>query len=513
MSRYGILVLGAGVMQLPALEAARRNGWYLVVADGNPEALGRDLADAFHVVDLKDIDGLLALARSYHDAGRLHGVFTAGTDFSASVAYVAEALELPGIPYEAALNATDKVRMRRVLAGAGVPSPRFCEVSQTGGFDAAAVPPLPVVVKPVDNMGARGVRRVEEETALRDAVADAIAFSRSGRAIIEEFIDGPEFSIDALIVDGRMHVCGIADRDIRFPPHFIEVGHTMPTAYGEREQSEVATALATAARALGIRNGAAKGDIFLTDQGAIVGEVAARLSGGYMSGWTYPYASGVPLTEAGMRIALGLDPGDLSPRRRWTSAERASVSIPGRVMEVTGFEDARALSRVEKVFERCGPGDAVVFPRNNTEKTANVISAAPSRDEATSAAEEAIARIVVRLVPGDEATGGFLADPGLPVAFDLRSRVNRAALDAMPDESPGSGCAVYRPLPEIAAEHGRDWNYRTIAHSLSLLAELTGARPARAEEAAHGRSFWRALLKGGLQGALFYLDTVNGRSR
>ncbi len=513
MSRYGILVLGAGVMQLPALEAARRNGWYLVVADGNPEALGRELADAFHVVDLKDIDGLLELARSYYDAGNLHGVFTAGTDFSASVAYVAEALELPGIPYEAALNATDKVRMRRVLADAGVPSPRFCEVSHGGSIDAAAVPTLPVVVKPVDNMGARGVRRVEEEAGLRDAVADAILFSRSGRAIIEEFIEGPEFSIDALIVDGRMHVCGIADRDIRFPPHFIEVGHTMPTVYGEREQSEVSAALSAAARALGIRNGAAKGDIFLTDRGAIVGEVAARLSGGYMSGWTYPYASGVPLTEAGMRIALGLDPGDLSPRRRWTSAERASVSIPGRVMQVTGFDDARGLLGIEKVFERCGPGDTVVFPRNNTEKTANVISAAPSRDEATTAAEEAIARIVVRLVPDDEATREFLADPGLPAAFDLSSAVNRAALDAMPDESPSPGCTVYRPLPDIAAEHERDWNYRTITRSLSLLGELAGARPARGEEAAHGRSFWRALLKGGLQGALFYLDTINGGSR
>ena len=513
MSRYGILVLGAGVMQVPALEAARRNGWYLVVADGNPEAFGRELADAFHVVDLKDVDGLLALARGYHDAGSLHGVFTAGTDFSASVAYVAEALGLPGIPYETALNATDKVRMRRVLADAGVPSPRFCEVSQAEDLDAAAVPPFPVVVKPVDNMGARGVRRVEREGALGDAVADAIAFSRTGRAIIEEFIEGPEFSIDALIIDGEMHVCGIADRDIRFPPHFIEVGHTMPTVYGDREQNEVSDALSAAARALGIRNGAAKGDVFLTDDGAIVGEVAARLSGGYMSGWTYPYASGVPLTEVGMRIALGLDPGDLSPRRRWTSAERASVSIPGRVMQVTGFDDARALSRVEQVFERCGPGDVVVFPRNNTEKTANAISAAPSRDEATGAAEEAIAHIVVRLMPADEGTGRFLADPGLPAAFDLSAGVNRAALDAMPDERPGPGCTVYRPLPEIAAEHGRDWNYRTIARSLSLLGELTGARPARGGEAAHGRSFWRALLKGGLQGALFYLDTVNGGSR
>ncbi len=513
MSRHAILVLGAGVMQIPALEAARRNGWYLVVADGNPEALGRELADAFHVVDLKDIDGLLALARGYYDEGNLHGVFTAGTDFSTSVSYVAEALRLPGIPYEAALNATDKVRMRRVLAEAGVPSPQFCEVSHVGDLDAARVPALPVVVKPVDNMGSRGVRRVEQAGELRDAVADALTFSRSGRVIIEEFIEGPEFSIDALVVDGVMHVCGIADRHIRFPPHFIEVGHTMPTAYGDREQSQVVAVLSLAARALGIRDGAAKGDIFLTDRGAMVGEVAARLSGGYMSGWTYPYASGVPLTEAGMRISLGLDPGDLSPRRRWTSAERASVSIPGRVSEVIGLEAARAGRRIEKIFERCAPGDAVVFPRNNTEKTANVISAAPVRDEAIGAAEEAVSRMVFRLVADEKTTHAFLSDPEMPEGFKLDVSANRAALDAMPDSMPGHGCTAYHPLPEIAAERGRDWNYRTIAQSLSMLEELSGARPARGGEPAHGRRFWHALLKGGLQGALFYLDTINGGSR
>ena len=269
---------------------------------------------------------------------------------------MAEALRLPGIPYEAALNATDKVRMRRVLAEAGVPSPQFCEVSHAGDLDAARVPALPVVVKPVDNMGARGVRRVEQAGELRDAVADALTFSRSGRVIIEEFIEGPEFSIDALVVDGVMHVCGIADRHIRFPPYFIEVGHTMPTAYGDREQSQVVAVLSLAARALGIRDGAAKGDIFLTDRGAMVGEVAARLSGGYMSGWTYPYASGVPLTEAGMRISLGLDPGDLSPRRRWTSAERASVSIPGRVSEVMDSRRRGAVGASRRFSSVAPPG-------------------------------------------------------------------------------------------------------------------------------------------------------------
>jgi hypothetical protein len=304
----------------------------------------------------------------------------------------------------------------------------------------------------------------------------------------------------------------------------------MPTAAGDEAQRAVAAVLERAARALGIENGAAKGDIFLTDRGAVVGEVAARLSGGYMSGWTYPYASGVPLTEAGMRIALGLEPGDLTPRRGWTSAERASVSIPGRLQEVTGLDTARSMPYVEELFERAAVGEEVTFPRNNTEKCANVISAAPERDTAVSAAEEAIASMVFRLAPGDARTERFLAAPGAPVAFTLERERNRRALAGMPEVTGyaggvgagGSGSGgilvparsveplrAYLPLPETDAEEGRDWNHRSIRRTLDMLETMTGVRPARPGEAGHGRRFWGALLKGGLQGALFYLDTID----
>jgi biotin carboxylase len=357
-------------------------------------------------------------------------------------------------------------------------------------------------------MGARGVRRVDDAGALEEAVRDAVTFSRSGKAILEELIEGPEFSIDALLVNGEMHVCGIADRHIAFEPYFIEVGHTMPTVRSEADQEEITRVLHDAARALGIDNGAAKGDIFLTERGAVVGEVAARLSGGYMSGWTYPYASGVPVTEAAMRLALGMDPGDLTPRSRWTSAERASVSIPGRVTAVDGVEEARLTVGVREVFQRAYSGDAVVFPRNNTEKCANVISAAPSRQEAVQAAEQAISRLVFRLEAGRTETIRFLADPSPPFAFEPADLRNRAALADMPSGTRDGGITYYRPLPALERETGRDWNYRSLPETVDALARFFGIMPAE-EGPAHGVEFWSCILKGGLQGGLFYLDTLN----
>ncbi|GAB1483892.1 hypothetical protein MASR2M78_27080 [Treponema sp.] len=120
-----ILILGAGVMQGPALRLARARGLRTVAVDGDAEAPCRDLADQFEHIDLKDKEGIEGFARTLVSSGGLDGIMTAGTDFSASVAWVAERLGLPGIPYEVALNASDKARMRDCFKAASVPSPEF----------------------------------------------------------------------------------------------------------------------------------------------------------------------------------------------------------------------------------------------------------------------------------------------------------------------------------------------------------------------------------------------------
>ncbi len=225
-----ILILGAGVMQEPGIRIARRKGWRVILADGNPRATARDRADVFAPIDLKDKEGLAAFARSIQRESGLDGVFTAGTDFSSSVAWVAEKLGLPGIPYATAMRATDKCLMRESFAAAGVPSPLFFCWAGTG-TPQSRIPPgmtFPMVVKPVDNMGARGVRRVEDDRQLTDACAAALPLSRSSRVIVEEYMDGPEFSLDAIVYKGNVSICGVADRLIRFPPFFVEMGHTMP---------------------------------------------------------------------------------------------------------------------------------------------------------------------------------------------------------------------------------------------------------------------------------------------
>jgi biotin carboxylase len=519
-----ILILGAGIMQGPVIRIAGEMGLETVVVDGDPAAPCRERADRFECIDLKDKEGIEALARGLQaEKGGLGAVITAGTDFSASVAWVAERLGLPGIPYQAALDASDKERMRRCFQEAGLPSPSFIVRRDTDPFTPPF--PFPVVVKPVDNMGSRGCRRVDAREELGAAVEGALGFSRSGRVIVEEYMEGPEYSVDAVLDRGEVRICGLADRHIFFPPYFVEMGHTMPAELeGDGREALIGTFI-QGIQALGIREGAAKGDLKLTRRGPMIGEIAARLSGGYMSGWTYPYSSGVEGIRGAILAALGEDVGDLSPRRHWTSAERAFISIPGRIREVRGLEEAGAVPFVRDVFCRIKGGAEVRFPENNVGKAGNVISAAPDRMRAVEAAEGAVNRILLRLDSPHPATDSFLQTPLRdsfpPNAFTADSAL-LSVLEGIPEDRPpasapnqapsGASFFYIYPFPELLSRNLRDYTGRTVGESLEAVRALTGLPlPIRAspEPGRLGRAFWAALIRGGYQGGTYAVDRLS----
>jgi biotin carboxylase len=308
-------------------------------------------------------------------------------------------------------------------------------------------------------MGGRGCRRVDSIDEYSDAVKDALRFSRSGRAIVEEFMDGPEFSVDAIVYHGEITICGLADRHIFFPPYFIEMGHTMPTVFPAEQQKALLETFCAGVRALGLAGpgniGAAKGDIKLTAKGPMIGEIAARLSGGYMSGWTYPYSSGVEPVRAAILAAMGRKPENLAPLKNWTSAERAFISIPGTVKAITGLETARNVPHVLDVFLRAAEGGKVTFPENNVSKCGNIISAAPDRASAVEAAEAAARSILIRLDPTDPETACFLDAPKCTASSCADEKGGAARAPILTAVCGTGGLALARPAgdaPECTAD-------------------------------------------------------------
>lgn len=527
-----ILILGAGLMQRSAIEAAKNLGYKTCVVDGNPKAVCVPFADRFEPIDLKDREGLVKLALSMGSS--LATVFTAGTDFSTSVSYVAEKCHFAAHSFEAAHNASNKVRMRECFKKEGVSSPDFQEVdrSQIASLISSQVldkMTFPKVVKPVDNMGARGCRMIRSKEEFLPAVEDAVRNSRSSRAILEDYMDGPEFSIDALIYKNQLTITGFADRHIYYKPYFIETGHTIPTEIDETKRLELIACFAKAVHALGLTCGAAKADIKYTEKGPMIGEVAARLSGGYMSGWTYPYASDLELTKQALLIALGKEPGDLLLRRKplpikdvpfgiyevpclRTSAERAWISIPGKVSFFSGTDYVSAMPYTRNILVRSFIGSNVSFPRNNVEKCGNIIAVASSRKLAVEAAEQGVAGIFLRLAKNNEETDRFLSGIELPSekgfppsAYELSPEVQKSFDEfvqhapAIPENVPVSTLVPDCLKQELTIK--KDWNHRTMKQSLIQFDSLCPRHPSL-----DGTIFWKALVRGSIQGILYVND-------
>lgn len=411
-----LLVLGAGIMQVPLISIAHQLGLYVTVVDADETAVGVSLADAFLHIDLKAYDEIAAAAVQLNRSRPLHGVCTVGTDFSTSVAYTAEMLGLPGIPFAAAQKARYKHRMREALAAAGLPTPPFTVVSpDTVEENMQGWKTFPAVVKPVDNMGARGVRIIYSPAEFSDAVQQALENSHSRQCIVEGFISGQEYSIDAVWIHGRLADFGIAIRHIYFDPYRVELGHSFPAPIDSSCRQSLLQGLESASRALGITWGAVKGDVFWDGDKAVIGEVAARLSGGFMSGWTYPLHSGVsailPMICAtvGYQIPPALAEQMHTPRFLRPVAERAIIGLPGVISDVSGIDEAAGIPGVHNIWLTARSGSIIHSLKDNIGKCGNVICSGDT--DAAGPTREAVNCIRISMQTGCQDTIEFLTDP------------------------------------------------------------------------------------------------------
>jgi biotin carboxylase len=396
-----MLILGGSVSQLPAIRHARAAGLRVVVADGDELAVGFAEADVAEVVDFSDVDALVQVARLH----RVDAVAAICSDRAVpAAAATAELLGLPGIGTEVARRMTNKEAMRRRLAEQEVPQPPFAVV-RTLDEAARALAEIgsPVVIKPIDSGGQRGVFRVERRGDLDELLPRSLAFSRSGSAMVERYIDGGELNAIAVARGGEVRLLTLSDR-LRPPGIGFGVGwiHRFPSSLPPATLVEAASVAMRAVRALGLRDGIAFPQLLVNQDRVYVVEVAARVPAGQMADLVF-HAVGVDLIEIALRQALGRPVGDDLVQTgetrpvviRFFTAE-PGILPTGRVVGIDGLEDVREAPGVLAADLYLQIGETIRPVQVDADRRGYVVATGPDSDAALSAATAAMRTLVVR---------------------------------------------------------------------------------------------------------------------
>ncbi|WP_262003469.1 ATP-grasp domain-containing protein [Microbacterium sp. Mcb102] len=382
-----LLIIGASALQVPAIERARELGYQVAVADRDPEAPGVALASAFYEVSTIDEDGVTAAARDFAP----HGIITIGTDMPMrALAAAAEALGLRGPSRRAVYNATDKGAMAEALRAARVALPWTEVVTSVAEMRAVtAGRPHPLIMKPADSSGSRGVTLVESEEGMDSAFEYALSSSRSGRVIVQEYMRGPEVSVEGLCFGDERTIVAITDKITTGAPSFVELGHSQPSQLSGERRRQIEEIVQEALAALELGDCAFHAEIIVTADGPKLVEIGARLGGDFITSHLVPLSTGVDMIGGLIDIAVGTRP-DTAQRIRRGSAVRflKSPGTPSRAPE------ARAMAGVVLVAVVEGTNARAV--RSSTDRLGHVIAEGDTVTTASTTAEAAITLLLKR---------------------------------------------------------------------------------------------------------------------
>ena len=340
------MIIGASVLQLPAILKAKEMGLHVAVVDFNPQAIGIQYADKYYNASTMDEDAVFAAAKDYQP----DGIMTLATDMPMrGVAKTSDKLHLHSINYETAVKATDKYDMIKAFKEHNVPSPwYFVVVSLEELKIHEKEVTFPCIIKPTDNAGSHGVAKVYSFHELMDNYEYAHSCSRHGKVIVEEYLDGPEVSVEVMVVDGKVNILQITDKITTEAPHFVEMGHTQPSQLSNEIQDAIRNVTIAACKAIGIDKGPAHVEMKVTNRGPVMIELGARMGGDNITTHLVPLSTGIDMVGSTIKVALGEEP-DIKPTLHCGSAIRYFQVPYGTIKAIENVEEAQCIPGVKQI--------------------------------------------------------------------------------------------------------------------------------------------------------------------
>ncbi len=331
-----VVIIGASYLQMPLIEKAKELGYTTHVFAWECGDVGESAADHFYPISIIEKDAIAEVCRKIKPAA----VCTISTDLGAvTVNYVANALGLPANPPESMIPASNKYEMRKALGNAGISVPLFFKAKQGEERPDMSALEYPAIVKPTDRSGSRGVTKIYSFSELDGAIAAAQNASFENTAIIEEYIDGAEYSCESASYKGEHHIIAFTKKFTTNAPYFIETGHLQPSDLPKETCDKAAEIIKKALDALSITDGISHSEFKVTDKGEIkIIEIGARMGGDCIGSHLVRLSTGVDFVRAALDISLGLAP----------NLEKTDTPMAAGVRFVMGRDDMDYIRRLEE---------------------------------------------------------------------------------------------------------------------------------------------------------------------
>lgn len=313
MNKKSVLIFGVGPLQLSIIERAKRMGLYAVGIDPMGDATCRDDVDAFEIVGGQDYEGTCAVVEKYG----INAIVTAATDKPlVMMARIAEKYGFPFYSVETAQWSTDKFQMKHRFELGGVPHAKgrlISKIEETEGLV------FPVIVKPRDNSGSRGVKLCRNAEELKASIEEALENSKLDTVLVEEFIEGPEYSIESLhyfegsqqpTANGQQPECKseviqFTEKKTTEFPYNVELGHKQPANLSEEQKNAIREIVSKIGKTMNFVNCPSHTELKINKRGIFVIETSPRLGGDYITSTLTPLSTGINLEDQLLCIALG----------------------------------------------------------------------------------------------------------------------------------------------------------------------------------------------------------------
>jgi biotin carboxylase len=392
-----IMIVGGGRDQVDLITAAQARDIFTIVVDRDPGAPGLAVADVGLKISTRDTQACIGAARRYG----VHGVASNASEAAVeTVAAVSAALRLPGPSPDIARRSTNKEAMKEAFLAAGVPTPPGlvvvdCPEARSAGRRIG----YPIIVKPVDSSGSRGVLRVNHESGMNAALSRSLSESRVGRCLVERFVSGIELSADAFSSGGRTEILGMADKEkVETGSGNVSMNIVYPARLPPEEVAIATDVLRQAVSSVGICDGPSHTEMIWRGPGDfVVLEVAAR-GGGF---WTFsrliPAISGVDTMGAVLDLARGLRVSAV-PEGKGAAVLRFTTAPPGRITGLGPIDVVRSLPGVLMAGYLAGVGDTVRELCSDGDRIGYVMVAGENREAVMASADRAAGLLTVETV-------------------------------------------------------------------------------------------------------------------